>query len=30
MLTGDRLPAATALHWGLVDEITPTAGFPTP
>jgi Enoyl-CoA hydratase/isomerase len=22
-LTGDRLPAATALRWGLVDEITP-------
>ncbi len=22
MLTGDRLPAATALRWGLVDEIT--------
>ena len=30
MLTGDRLPAATALSWGLVDEITPAAGFPTP
>jgi enoyl-CoA hydratase/carnithine racemase len=28
MLTGDRLPAATALSWGLVDEITPAAGFP--
>ncbi|MGH3245508.1 MAG: enoyl-CoA hydratase/isomerase family protein [Trebonia sp.] len=24
-LTGDRLPAATALRWGLVDEITPTS-----
>jgi len=23
MLTGDRLPAATALRWGLVDEIRP-------
>jgi enoyl-CoA hydratase/carnithine racemase len=23
MLTGDRLPAATALRWGLVDEIAP-------
>jgi enoyl-CoA hydratase/carnithine racemase len=23
MLTGDRLPAATALRWGLVDEIKP-------
>ncbi len=23
MLTGERLPAATALRWGLVDEITP-------
>ena len=23
MLTGDRLPAATALRWGLVDEVTP-------
>ncbi len=23
MLTGDRLPAATALRWGLVDEIVP-------
>jgi enoyl-CoA hydratase/carnithine racemase len=23
MLTGERLPAATALHWGLVDEIAP-------
>ena len=22
MLTGDRLPAATALRWGLVDEVT--------
>jgi enoyl-CoA hydratase/carnithine racemase len=22
MLTGDRLPAATALRWGLVDEAT--------
>jgi enoyl-CoA hydratase/carnithine racemase len=21
MLTGDRLPAATALRWGLVDEV---------
>jgi len=26
MLTGDRLPAATALRWGLVDEIAPSAG----
>jgi enoyl-CoA hydratase/carnithine racemase len=25
MLTGDRLPAPTALHWGLVDEIRRTA-----
>lgn len=24
MLTGDRLPAATALRWGLVDEVTET------
>ncbi|TVZ02532.1 enoyl-CoA hydratase/isomerase family protein [Trebonia kvetii] len=23
MLTGDRLPAATALRWGLVDEMVP-------
>ena len=23
MLTGERLPAATALRWGLVDEIAP-------
>ena len=27
MLTGDRLPAATALRWGLVDEVT---GQPDP
>jgi enoyl-CoA hydratase/carnithine racemase len=27
MLTGDRLPAATALRWGLVDELTQT-GYP--
>jgi enoyl-CoA hydratase/carnithine racemase len=26
MLTGDRLPATTALRWGLVDEIRPVAG----
>jgi len=26
MLTGDRLPAETALRWGLVDEVTGTAG----
>ena len=25
MLTGDRLPAGTALSWGLVDEINPAA-----
>jgi Enoyl-CoA hydratase/isomerase len=25
MLTGDRLPAATALRWGLVDEVAPVA-----
>jgi len=25
MLTGDRLPAATALRWGLVDEVTQIA-----
>ena len=25
MLTGERLPAATALRWGLVDEIAPLA-----
>jgi enoyl-CoA hydratase/carnithine racemase len=25
MLTGDRIPAATALRWGLVDEIRPLA-----
>jgi enoyl-CoA hydratase/carnithine racemase len=25
MLTGDRLPAVTALRWGLVDEITQVA-----
>jgi enoyl-CoA hydratase/carnithine racemase len=25
MLTGDRLPAATALPWGLVDEIRQAA-----
>lgn len=25
MLTGDRLPAETALRWGLVDEIRPRA-----
>ncbi len=24
-LTGDRLPAMTALRWGLVDEVTQTA-----
>jgi enoyl-CoA hydratase/carnithine racemase len=24
MLTGERLPAATALRWGLVDEIVPS------
>jgi enoyl-CoA hydratase/carnithine racemase len=30
MLTGERLPAATALSWGLVDEIIPAAGFPRP
>jgi enoyl-CoA hydratase/carnithine racemase len=29
MLTGDRLPAATALRWGLVDEITQVAGSAT-
>jgi enoyl-CoA hydratase/carnithine racemase len=23
MLTGERLPAVTALRWGLVDEIAP-------
>jgi enoyl-CoA hydratase/carnithine racemase len=28
MLTGDRLPAATALRWGLVDEVAKT-GHPT-
>ena len=28
-LTGDRLPAATALRWGLVDEITPTGSQET-
>jgi enoyl-CoA hydratase/carnithine racemase len=27
MLTGDRLPAATALSWGLVDEITRPRAF---
>jgi len=26
MLTGDRLPAATALRWGLVDQIVPGDG----
>jgi enoyl-CoA hydratase/carnithine racemase len=25
MLTGERLPARTALHWGLIDEITDAA-----
>jgi enoyl-CoA hydratase/carnithine racemase len=25
MLSGDRLPATTALRWGLVDEVTQTA-----
>jgi enoyl-CoA hydratase/carnithine racemase len=28
MLTGDRLPAATALRWGLVDEVTRIAEPP--
>jgi enoyl-CoA hydratase/carnithine racemase len=28
MLTGDRLPAETALRWGLVDEVTRRAGAP--
>jgi enoyl-CoA hydratase/carnithine racemase len=28
MLTGERLPAATALRWGLVDEIMPGAVTP--
>ena len=28
MLTGERLPAVTALRWGLVDEITPGAVTP--
>jgi enoyl-CoA hydratase/carnithine racemase len=24
MLTGERLPASTALRWGLIDEIAPS------
>jgi enoyl-CoA hydratase/carnithine racemase len=28
MLTGDRLPAETALRWGLVDEVVPASAFP--
>jgi enoyl-CoA hydratase/carnithine racemase len=28
MLTGDRIPAATALRWGLVDEVTGAACTP--
>ena len=28
MLTGDRLPAAAALRWGLVDELTPARALP--
>ena len=27
MLTGERLPAATALRWGLVDEIAPPGRY---
>lgn len=30
MLSGDRLPAPTALRWGLVDEVTRTASPPEP
>jgi enoyl-CoA hydratase/carnithine racemase len=30
MLTGERLPALTALRWGLVDEITQGAVTPPP
>jgi enoyl-CoA hydratase/carnithine racemase len=30
MLTGDRLPAATALRWGLVDQITQTVSTSQP
>jgi enoyl-CoA hydratase/carnithine racemase len=30
MLTGERLPAPTALRWGLVDEITQGAVTPPP
>jgi enoyl-CoA hydratase/carnithine racemase len=30
MLTGERIPAETALSWGLVDEVTRAMSTPTP
>jgi enoyl-CoA hydratase/carnithine racemase len=30
MLTGERIPAETALRWGLVDEVTRAMSMPTP